>query len=836
MTVTTRALRSRGQEQPVLPGKQIDEEASGAIRSFSRNCPSPAPSTCSSTSSSRRVRTHSFRSSHSFSTPSFSSPMSKTKSSAGQDDSDESEDERQSTRLGGCQRSVSTRGPDDSNKENIAPFRHLTQAALEQETMIAQEESVAQRTRARGAAPMSDRSLSHAGSTAGSSHAGSAMTRLRSFRRTVSTPITRKRQRGILDLDDLTNGGGDADFRTPSTPSSRLRLDLQSACIRSPAEDAESYFSSQATSIFDNMSVGEGQTELSRCTTPDVQEADDTQTIKSKQTKQKKQVTLPSFANIFTHAKSLLRYGAGTDTQVVGRERERSCLQRFLQKRFNLFAHLEHSASPQGEAIELDGAPESGSLYICGLPGTGKTALVRSIIADLEQGEKTPKIAFVDCMSIQHPREVFAKILEALGQSCALSQGEQDDTEAERRVGVLVKDPRRRTLIVLDEIDHLLRNRAHQNILYRLFSWGATSSPVHNDQSGSCALIGIANSLDLTERFVPLLASKGAAPAVLNFRPFEAAEITTVLQARLSQLYPRYDIKATEDLIEMDQESTSTPLIQEDAMMLATRKIAAATGDLRKALDACRLAIDMIESEETSKAENRDLSHFTTTSAPKVKPAHVLKVLAVVLGSPKLNKIRDLGIQSKLVLLAIFIAQKRQSAKLDVLGSVNTTSKTTSQEMSIRDIECTYTAMLKNDDAGALPSVESSELMDVIEGLEVEGIVRIISDATTSKSSSSSRGAMGLSPSGKRAAKKQLLASNRALALVMSSEEVLKGICTASPSSAVETSKVVLEAMNRVWNRENDRVQRCKSWESMAEESKKVIDEELGGGRGALGF
>jgi len=614
---------------------------------------------------------------------------------------------------------------------------------------------------------------------------------------------------------------------------------MSSAFIRSPpTDDAESYFSSQATSIFDNMSVGDGQTEgMSRCTTPEPQEADDTMTIKSKKQQQHKEVILPSFANIFVHAKSLLRYGAGTDNQVVGRERERSCLQRFLQKRFNLFAHLEHSASPQGEAIELDGAPESGSLYICGLPGTGKTALVRSILADLEQqGEKKPAIAFVDCMSIQHPREVFAKVLGALGQD-----SEQDDVEAERRLSVIVKDSRRRTLIVLDEIDHLLRNRVHQNILYRLFSWGATSAPVANDQSGSCALIGIANSLDLTERFVPLLASKGAAPAVLNFRPFEATEITTVLQARLSQLYPRYDVTATEELIDMDHESSapSMPLIQFDAMMLASKKIAAATGDLRKALDACRLAIDAVESEETFKAEHGDLSHFTTTSAPKVKPAHFLKVLGMVLGSPKLNKIRDLGFQSKLVLLALLIAQKRQAAKLDILGSTTSLGITTgTQEMSIRDLECTYTAMLKNDEAGALPSVESSELMDVIEGLEVEGVVRIVNDAATTKSSSSSscRGAMGLSPSGKRAAKKQLLASNRAIVLVMSSEDVLKGICTASPSQAAETSKMILEAMNRVWNRESDRVERCKGWESMAAESKKVIDEELGGGRGAVGF
>lgn len=821
MVISTRALRSR--DQPVTVGKVLEEEMS-TPRSLVRDCPSPAPSVASSTSSFRRSKSRSIRSSHSFSNMSFSSPMSKSSSSIGKDDSDDSDDEKTSTRLGGCRQSINpSKSVDDSNKENVAPHRHLTRAALELEQLTQQEESVAQRTRARGTAPMSERSMSHSGALgSGSSSSGSTISSLRPVRRTVSSPSTRKRIRAAVDPSD----DDDDDIPTAST---RVRLDRPASLLKSPTEDSGSYFSSQA-SIFDNASILESQVSFSRCTTPDLQEVH----FGKESSKQEALDSLPTFANIFVHAKSLLRYGTGTGSQVVGRERERCSIQRFLQKRFNLFAHLEHSASPQGETFNLDGAAESGSLYISGLPGTGKTALVRSILSDLEeQGGKTPRIAFVDCMTVQHPRQVFGKILEALGECNGATHNEQDEVEAEHRLSKLVKDRSQRVLVVLDEIDHLLRNRAHQNILYRIFSWGTSSSPVQDDKSGSCALIGIANSLDLTEKFVPLLASKGAAPAVLNFRPFEAAEMMTVIRARLSQLYPRYDVPMTEDFLEEQQES-SLPLFEPVALELAAKKIAAATGDLRKTLDACRLAIEALESEAIS--QQGDLSLLTIVSAPKVRPSHIFKVLSNIVASPQLTKIRVLGLQSKLVLLAVLIAQKRQKDKLDVLGATTNFARVTMGDLTIRQVESTYMAMLKNDDdAGAFPTVESSELMDVIEGLEVEGVLRIVSEMSKERLSSS-HGIVGISPSGKRAAKKQLLANNRAVALAMSSDDILRGICTASPTNAVETSSVVIEAINRVWNRESDRVERCKSWENMAEQSKLIRDEELGGGRGAMGI
>lgn len=350
----------------------------------------------------------------------------------------------------------------------------------------------------------------------------------------------------------------------------------------------------------------------------------------------------------------------------------------------------------------------------------------------------------------------------------------------------------------------------------------------------------MANSLDLTERFVPLLASKGAAPAILNFRPFEAKEIMSVLSARLAMLQSAYIGEHPEMNENVDPGTgTAVALFTSAAFELLARKIAAATGDLRKALDAARLSIEAIEMD-TTRSCSTALNHFTPSTAPRVTPAHVLKVLSNVLGSPQLTKVRALGLQPKLVLLAYLIGHKRATIGLPVLGQGSSGKLPSGSitSLSIEDIECTYTAMLKNDDFAPL---ESSELVGVIEGLEVEGIVRV--GSVSLRSSPVNRPltpSQNVSLGAKRAAKRQLLFNQKSVSLAMSSDDILKGITTCSPASrssiSAECSPVVVGAINRIWCREEHNADRAKGWEKQAVLNAQVRNEELGGGRGAVGL
>ncbi|MCO5585516.1 hypothetical protein L7F22_039449 [Adiantum nelumboides] len=808
----------------------------------------------SASSCSYPQRSSSFRSFGTSSLCSFS--LRKGSGGDGSDDEDDDGERPRSLRngrIGGCYRTPEQgQTRDDSNKENVAPLRRLSQRDLHTEVAAHQADITVRRTRTQAAVPMSDRSDSMPGSPRSFSR--------RSFRRTVSTPITtRKRSRSIFDnCDHLENGESVDTIIEQRLPSSRPRLEAFNSSQGSTDEDLASVFhSSQTTPMSEVFSIIGSEAAMSdpisRCTTPEASEAGDVKEQDSLETDDE----TSKYTNIFAHARALLRYGADPNVHIVGRERERGAIQRFMQQRFGLFAHMERSAMPEGDSMctDMNGAMDGGSLYVCGLPGTGKTALIRSVLADIQQSQEFLRenerlqVAFIDCMTIQHPRELFRRILNVLhGDKFVLPSGEAGDAEAERQVTSLVKDQKRQTLIVLDEIDHLLRSRVHQNILYRLFSWPQKDSK-------ACALIGIANSLDLTERFVPLLASKGAAPAVLNFRPFEAEEIKTVIGSRLGLLQSNYNIDAKEqDADQHDQNDDEiVPLFVPAAFELVARKIAAATGDLRKALDACRLAVELVEQEtirkSTSTAAPIDICSLTPSTAPKITPAHILKVVSTVLGSPQLNKIRGLGLQPKLILLALLVAQKRRGYGLNVLGggsgggvnkSMMGVCSSNNDGTLMCEIESTYSAMLKNDD---FPILESSELIDVMEGLEVEGIVKITNvNGSSITSSSNSTRVGGVSPSAKRAAKRQLLASYRRMELIMSSEEIIRGIMTSPPASMQSQSlasvpnTIVIEAIKRIWQREERNAERAKGWEKVAEEAQKVRDNELGGGRGALGI
>ncbi|GAC93808.1 hypothetical protein PHSY_001373 [Pseudozyma hubeiensis SY62] len=737
-----------------------------------------------------------------------------------------------------------------------------------------------------------------------------------------SSPSTPNRRPLALSTSARKRSRNDVDFDTddaclPASPLSRLRLETpvnrRSSSLHHfnspntsrsiPDEESGSYFplssqESAQSSLFDTHSIAESSSAPTSSSSSDCDVPSPVNHALLESANQQK------YSSVYAHARALLRYAAGVDpaeteagltitnaavsklgghhVKVVGRESERTAIQLFLQHNFGLFADAEQRAASLN--VELDGDAEAACLYVCGLPGTGKTALVRSVLNSLSESTpctssspSLPRVAFVNCMTLSHPRLIFGKVLQALGSNAAEGQS---DAFAEQALSTLIRDGNQRILIVLDEMDHLLQSRAHQNILYKIFSWTANSnqSPGAGARGGSaCSLIGIANSLDLTERFVPLLASKGASPALLHFRPFEANEIVSVIRDRLSGLYARYDDQEEEPASSGEGvgEKDSLALFTPTAVELLAKKIAGATGDLRKALDAARLAVELVEGEQRRKAmveveakrvkdeaaaaaaasasaegasaESTDveqpqtaaavraklLTHLTPTTAPKVGPTQILKVLTSVLGSPNLSKIRNLGVQPKLVLLSILIAQARSEQGLSILGSATSasppTSASTGSALRIVDIEHTYHAILRSENTLFTP-LEASELLGVFDMLEVNGVIRISSEVETLHTSSRDgvTASSVVSPSGKRAAKKQLLAGSRHVYLAMSGDDVQRGICTNSPGMG---SGAVADTIGRVWEREKERAVKAKVYHSIAVENARIRQDELGGGR-----
>ena len=72
----------------------------------------------------------------------------------------------------------------------------------------------------------------------------------------------------------------------------------------------------------------------------------------------------------------------------------------------------------------------------------------------------------------------------------------------------------------LDELDQLLGTQrgVKQEVLYSMFEWAALPQ-------SRLVLIGVANALDLTERFLPRLRARNAPPSLLCFPPYAAAPL-----------------------------------------------------------------------------------------------------------------------------------------------------------------------------------------------------------------------------------------------------------------------------------------------------------------------
>ncbi|KAF2579897.1 hypothetical protein F2Q68_00001985, partial [Brassica cretica] len=137
-------------------------------------------------------------------------------------------------------------------------------------------------------------------------------------------------------------------------------------------------------------------------------------------------------------------------------------------------------------------------------------------------------------------------------------------------------------LIIADEMDYLITR--DRGVLHELFM--LTTLPFSR-----CILIGVANAIDLADRFLPKLKSLNCKPLVVTFRAYSMEQILRILQERLVELpYVAFQSKALE---------------------LCARKVSAASGDMRKALSVCRSALEILETEVKGSTEQEPQSPVT---------------------------------------------------------------------------------------------------------------------------------------------------------------------------------------------------------------------------------
>ncbi len=104
-------------------------------------------------------------------------------------------------------------------------------------------------------------------------------------------------------------------------------------------------------------------------------------------------------ASLHSRARALLR--STSDADVIGRETERRFIMDFLT------SFIDNSAD--------SGRSRATSLYVSGKPGTGKTALVSSIMTSISHDAVQP--IYVNCMGLKDLSILWERVLTALGES-----------------------------------------------------------------------------------------------------------------------------------------------------------------------------------------------------------------------------------------------------------------------------------------------------------------------------------------------------------------------------------------------------------------------------------
>jgi len=133
-------------------------------------------------------------------------------------------------------------------------------------------------------------------------------------------------------------------------------------------------------------------------------------------------------------------------------------------------------------------------------------------------------------------------------------------------------------------------------------------------------------------------------------------------------------------IIQSRLEGVPGNIVESDAVQFASRKVAAVSGDARRALDICRRAVelaeaDVLESGAAPGTPSKSLANCGKTSTPskslgKVTIATIKRAINEATTSPLQQHLRGLPLSSKLLLAALLAKTRRTGISESILGEV----------------------------------------------------------------------------------------------------------------------------------------------------------------------
>ena len=309
----------------------------------------------------------------------------------------------------------------------------------------------------------------------------------------------------------------------------------------------------------------------------------------------------------------------------------------------------------------LEAAISAGSgacIYISGTPGTGKTATVREVVSQLNasvQAEELDDFIFVEIngMKVADPHQSYSLLWEAL---------KGDRVSPSHALGLLEREfdhpsPRRVPCVVLmDELDQLVTK--NQSVMYNFFNWPGL-------RHSRLIVLAVANTMDLPERTLSSKISSRLGLTRILFPGYTHEQLQEIIRSRLSYVPDN--------------------IVDPDAIQFASRKVAAVSGDARRALDICRRAVEIADGEniatedpllatpsKSARRKERNGVAFAHEKPQgcKVTIATVKQAINEATSSPLQQYLKALPLAAKLLLAALLARTRRSGVNECVLGDV----------------------------------------------------------------------------------------------------------------------------------------------------------------------
>ncbi|KAG8820385.1 Origin recognition complex, subunit 1 [Serendipita sp. 400] len=354
-----------------------------------------------------------------------------------------------------------------------------------------------------------------------------------------------------------------------------------------------------------------------------------------------------------------------------------------------------------------------GCIYISGVPGTGKTATVHTIIRELKimaSNNECNPFTFVEIngLRVPEPSAAYPLLWEAIVGHDASVHGHLRVGPKEALRNLIVhfglgssENSGPACIVLMDELDQLVTTK--QDVVYNFFNWP-------NLPGSKLIVLAVANTHDLPERTLNAKVRSRLGMIRINFAPYTKIQLVEIVNTRLNRA--------------REGASSTRAVIKPDAILYAATRVGGVSGDARRVLDICRRTIERVHSK-----------------GREATIPDIMQVISLTQNTPTAGYIAQCSYHEKTMLAAAlmeirwtgveeFTWEKLRSRHLGLFQQLNTHDdaprRTPSEEQLSSVLDTLVSAGLLSVESGAMANRKALSDRKVVMTVEKQEVKRVL--------------------------------------------------------------------------------------------------------------